>query len=450
MITRPKSSMPNRRFSNKLKQLSKNKTNATGNITFNQSPKISSGKYRSLISNKSYFSILDVNEKLTNNKGPTLPIQFKRLTSKEIKEFFKGDTTDTHKNGKKIKYTSMRNILLNRMNHPSTAKNKKNKINFEEQKETEKINFATDDKNYILNNKKDINKIEFNNNYITKLKKERNIIQRPQTCKATRRNINFNNFSSTNEERKDKEKIYIKRDIWKPLGYENYEEMVKNRNYFMKKMQENPFFNKLPQCSIKEIKQKVSNSDIFLVVKNVENNDLEKQMSSKKNDKNNIYFNSDIFNIKNDDANIKKISEKYLFKDTKNLKYTTSIESKSDWQNKLTKEAINNCSSKNYNILIPSRRNDFMTKDDIYKSLSEKNVFNNLLHKHNTVSKYIDSANNNSTNFGQEYLRYYKSNPNCFKRIFENCGNFGDLFMQYKNIVDQPFYKKKTIKYDNL
>ena len=122
MITRPKSSMPNRRFSNKLKQLSKNKTNATGNTTFNQSPKISSGKYRSLISNKSYFSILDVNEKLTNNKGPTLPIQFKRLISKEIKEFFKGDTTDTHKNGKKIKYTSMRNILLNRMNHPSTSK----------------------------------------------------------------------------------------------------------------------------------------------------------------------------------------------------------------------------------------------------------------------------------------------------------------------------------------
>ena len=59
------------------------------------------------------------------------------------------------------------------------------------------------------------------------------------------------------------------------------------------------------------------------------------------------------------------------------------------------------------------------------------------------VSKYIDSANNNSTNFGQEYLKYYKSNPNCFKRILEHCGTFGDLFMQYKNIVDRPFIKKK-------
>ena len=447
MITRPKSSMPNRRFSNKLKQLSKNKTNATGNITFNQSPKISSGKYRSLISNKSYFSILDVNEKLTNYKGPSIPIQFKRLTSKEIKELFKGDITDTHKNVKKIKYTSMRNILLNRMNYPGTTKNKKIKNNFEEQKQTEKINFETDIKTSILSEKKDrtldASKSGFNNNYITKLKKERNMIQRPQTCKATRKNISFNNLSSPIEERKDKEKIEIKRDMWKPLNYEYYEEMVKNRNYFMKKMQENPFFNKLPQCSIKEIKQKANNSDIFLVVKNVETNDLEKQMTSNKNEKNNIYFNSDIFNIKNDDTSIKKIGEKYLFNDPKNPKYTTSNESKSDWQNKLIKEALNNCSSKHYNILIPNRRNDFMTKDDIYKSLNEKNVFNNLLHKHNTVSKYIDSANNNSTNFGQEYLKYYKSNPNCFKRILEHCGTFGDLFMQYKNIVDRPFIKKK-------
>ena len=101
MITRPKSSMPNRRFSNKLKQLSNNKTKSTGNITFNQSPKISSGKYRSLSGNKSSFSLLDVNDKIINNKGPSLPIQFKRLTSKEKIKLFKEDATETNKNFKK-------------------------------------------------------------------------------------------------------------------------------------------------------------------------------------------------------------------------------------------------------------------------------------------------------------------------------------------------------------
>ena len=454
MITRPKSSMPNRRFSNKLKQLSNNKTKSTGNITFNQSPKISSGKYRSLSGNKSSFSLLDVNDKILNNKGPSLPIQFKRLTSKEKIKLFKEDATETNKNFKK-KNASMKNILFHRLNYSNTTKNKKVKNSIEEQKETEKINFETDYKTDILNVKKDKiifghNKYFLNNNYITKLKNERNTMQRPQTCRATRRNISFNKISFEMEERKDKEKTEIKRDMWKPLGYEIYEEMVKNRKLFMKKMQENPFFNKIPQFSLKEMKQKVNNSDIFLLVKNAENIDLEKKIISNKIKKSNIYFNSDIFNIKNDDINIKKIGEKYLFKDPKIPKYTSSNESKSDWQNKLTKEALNNCSSKNYNILTPNRKNNFMTKDDIYKTLSEKNVFHNLLHKHNTVSKYIDSANNNLSNSGNEYFKYFNLNPNCFKRFFENCGSFGELYLQYKNLVDEPFHKKNLYEQNNL
>ena len=64
MITRPKSSIPNMRLKNKLKLETNSKLNQKDNsITLDQSPKISSGKYRTLFEEKKFFSILDVNEK---------------------------------------------------------------------------------------------------------------------------------------------------------------------------------------------------------------------------------------------------------------------------------------------------------------------------------------------------------------------------------------------------
>ena len=55
------------------------------------------------------------------------------------------------------------------------------------------------------------------------------------------------------------------------------------------------------------------------------------------------------------------------------------------------------------------------------------------------------SANNNSSHFGQEYSKCYKSNPNCFKKVTEICANFGDLFLHYKNMCDKPFHKIKIL-----
>ncbi len=40
-------------------------------------------------------------------------------------------------------------------------------------------------------------------------------------------------------------------------------------------------------------------------------------------------------------------------------------------------------------------------------------------------------------------MNIYNANPNCFKKVAEFCGSYGDLFLEYKNLVDEPFYKKK-------
>ena len=97
MITRPKSSIPNGRNLSQLKLEKNKKINSNDDITLNQSPKISSGKFRSLLTNINNFSLLDINDKVTNSRGTSLPIQYKRLTSKEVKELFNIEKLENYK-----------------------------------------------------------------------------------------------------------------------------------------------------------------------------------------------------------------------------------------------------------------------------------------------------------------------------------------------------------------
>lgn len=446
MITRPKSSMPNRRISNKLKLDTNTKINSIDNISINQSPKISSGKFRTLLENKNSFSMLDINDRVIINKGPSLPIQYKRLSSKEIKDLLHINKLENYKKAKKLKISSMKNILLDRMTLLNMAKNQNDKKNNKKEKkfcdtENKKENCVKTERKLMPKNN------TFSGEEIKKLNKRGVFIQRPQTSKAVRSRLNFQKLGLKTEEIKENEKTYIKRDFWKPLNYETYEEMVKNKKIFITKMQANPFFKRLPQCSIREIKEKTRNSDIFFLKQKIpEKFEIERERRELRQELYNTYFDSDVFNLKNNEINIKKIGEKYLFNNPKNIKYTSTRESRSEWKNHITKDPLNNCSSKNYNILTPNRKNNNLTKDDIYKILNDKNVLRNPLHKQNGLSKYIDLANNTSCNSGQEYLKFYNSNPNCFKKVPEHCGTFGDLYLQYKNLCDEPFCKKNIIK----
>ena len=416
MITRPKSSIPNMRLKNKLKLETNSKLNKKDNsITLEQSPKIASGKYRTLFEEKKFFSILDVNEKLTNDKGPSLPVQFRRLSENEMQELFKLDIFEKKKKIEKQKYASMKNILFNKLKISNTTKHQKEKENKKEN-----------------DNKKE--------NEISNEKANK----RPKTCKANRNRMNFKKFVEKKEEGKTLERTYIKRDVWKPFNYEPYEEIVKNKKIFMRKLQENPFYNRLPQCSIKEIKEKVKNSDIFFLrQKNKEKTEIDKLRFELRQKKYNIYFDSDIFNLKNDEVSIKKIGEKFLFNNPNLIKYTSSMKSNSEWKTITNKLTINTCSSKKYNIITPNRKSNILTKDEIFKLKEDKNSAKNPLNKKQVISKYIDFAKNISSNVGQQYMNIYNANPNCFKKVAEFCGSYGDLFLEYKNLVDEPFYKKK-------
>ena len=453
MISRPKTSRPIKRSLSE----SRLEKNYSSNNILNHSPKISTGKFRFIMPEQKLFSVMDVNEKVTNSKGPSMPIQYKRFTSKEINQLFNKGKTERHNGMKKFQFNSMKNILLEKMK-PSCATPlfQKIKKNFKEKfaKKCHEIEKTQDDIKLKENNNNKKYKLKLKNkcytsieNDIKKIKKENTTQQRPQTCKSNRQKIKKTIYfgeeekkQTENEIEKDRVKTSIKRDMWKPINYEAYENMFKYR-----KMQQNPFFVKLPQCSFKEIKEKMSKSDVFFW-NNIEINDLEKIRKVNRTEKYNVYFESDIFNIKNDDISIKKIGEKYLFNDPKMIKYTSSRESESAWANSTSNKHSNNFSSKKYNILSPSRKNDSLTKDDIYKILNENGTVNSPLHRQKGLSKYLDLANNCTSNFGIEYSKIFKSNPNCFKKIPEYCSSFGDLYLQYKNLCDEPFYKEKKYK----
>ena len=116
MFSRPKTSRPIKRSLSE----SRLEKNYSSNNILNHSPKISTGKFRFIMPEQKLFSVMDVNEKVTNSKGPSMPIQYKRFASKEINQLFNKGKTERHNGMKKFQFNSMKNILLEKMK-PSCA-----------------------------------------------------------------------------------------------------------------------------------------------------------------------------------------------------------------------------------------------------------------------------------------------------------------------------------------
>ena len=83
MDYRPKST-----FELRYKKNKSNYYNFNAFKDINQSPKISSNKIRDLPEDIKQFSLLDINDKITNSKGTSLSKQYKRLTQDEINKQF--------------------------------------------------------------------------------------------------------------------------------------------------------------------------------------------------------------------------------------------------------------------------------------------------------------------------------------------------------------------------
>ena len=210
-----------------LKQsIKRRKINKSNSYVLNYNPK----KESFITNNPKLFSLIDINEKITNSKGTSLPNQYKRLTNEEINKKF----TVTYKIGWNYCKKLMNKIKEKELKYLKKDSNK------EEKKNNEEMIFNN---NRLFSEREKLNRPSLNinihnsNNQKAKYKKKkfpiRNLSERKlKVLKENKINSEFNNFNNPNlNEKKQKNyDIKIRTDFYLPKNYSNYELLVKNPN----------------------------------------------------------------------------------------------------------------------------------------------------------------------------------------------------------------------------
>lgn len=427
-------SVNNKNTKTNITELSNNNNNKYSNPyntsydkSLQQSPKISTGKYRPQSSRPRPFSLLDIDDRKSLSKAPSIPAQRKRISEEELAKLFNGKKPVAGSNDDK-KILIQNYLDKNDNNTKKTTNNKDNNKN-ENNKNKSNKNLTIETKNNVdLNNIPNIKEIKKNSDNLKKIKKE------IEENKNIKKNIN----------RPASAQLRQKKDRWLPTGYPYYEYCVKNQKHFQDNIKKNLFLNKEHVYNIKEIKQKSNESDIFFLGPQSEkeskllvigNNDKSKNYSVK--------LGSDIFNLKKDLTNLMKSSETYLFK---NNNYPISSESRSFWVPRANIPTFINHPSVEYNILNPKAKCNTKTKNQIYNECMQKkkdeckNCVNymNPIFRQKNISNF-DDITKGGMNRNFAYEKIYRDNPRSFYRKNNICTLQYDLHKEYRDISERPF-----------
>ena len=389
-----------------------------------QSPKITPNKLRNSLQEPKLYSLLDINDKITNSKGPKLSKQYKRLTDKELNKYYGNDKLIGWNYDKLFI-----NKFLKSAKTPKTAVNSKNIIKL-----------STKETNNNKNNNTQLFQLDDNKitpNTISNNSKK-NYLKRPNTgnqktigkiIPSTKRN-----------------------DIWMPKNFKDYDLLVKNPKMMDKNSSQEELFKRVQSFSYNEIKKKMNDTDIFFTKNGNKTRSVNRRIKSSY-----IFSESDIFCRKNDRVNLSKSGETYLFKTYYGKKYTSSNESNSRWQPGVNYPNFMNYPSTNFNILSPNAKNSQYNKtkqiileecknynkDKKDDGFQKKLSFFNPTHKQKGVGEFIDITKNGSGNPSRDFVNKYKENPLCFQRYSEVCATFGDVYYNYKNVSTRPFMKER-------
>ena len=412
--------------------------------------------------NKKLFSLLDINDKITNSRGTCLPIQYKRLTDEEIKKKFEVTYTQGWNYDKNIIQKAKENTkklkedyIKCKMNKFLNNTNEDNKINIITPKNnTIRSNSETNIKN-INNNRQPeiikIKKLDVNNlknsipNYLN------NNIEKSNYHNDNKRKNLVINTEYKYENKKPKKsqstiEIRIKKDSYLPKGYPEYEVLVKNPKLLKRQVStNNPY--KLPFLNLKEIKEKSYASDIFFRKPSNEEEKFTRKVLTYDD-----HQNSDIFLQKNDIKSIYKNGECYLFKPKKQVVFNSSRESNSQWMPKPNVPTLLNHVSTEYNILNPSAKAFSNTKNKIMIDCYNKRNPNieavnnfNPIYRQKVFCEFDDLTRNGAPNFSKEYLTSYNSSQNCFNKRSDVCTNYYDIYNSYRDICTKPFVRDKFV-----
>ena len=391
MESRPKSTLEIRR-----NNINDDYLNIYNDKGINQSPKIYSNKIREFREEKKLFSLIDINHKITNGKGTSLPIQYKRLTPEEINKYFHND---------KLVGWSYDKPLINkykkRMKETITSLNSKKIFN---KKDLPNIGYKVDNNSNIKNVPNEQSKKRENISKSEIIENKNNLSQNNINSKRTlnssysnvdgntyvkKREINHNISSAIqirnrNQSQDNKNQIFFsptkRNDSWMPKNYKNYELLVKNPNLLFLKLKDDSLKRKIPFDTSKEISKKMYDSDVFFVKdKKISNEDYPKKNNST------IYTNSDIFCIKKDTVNLSKCGETYLFKSFSKNKYTPTNESNSKWEPSSNLPNLMNYTSKEFNIISPDKKTNSKTRPKIIEESKIRFRNKNIVDENNKL-----------------------------------------------------------------
>ena len=400
------------------------------------------------------FSLLDINDKITNSRGTSLPIQFKRLSEEETKRQF----GFSYREDQNTKLALIKDFLNNM--HPSKYKcNKTNQTKTSEEnckKSTKNINEGNN------NNKKLEIKIDNNNkdSNINENKNKEKIVNKKENNNDNIKNNNKKRIVSKAKTQPNEEtlKIRNRNDCWLPEGYSKYELLVNNPKLLLKQIKSDPFAGNLPEFKLKNIKKRSYDSDIFF-----SKPATKKECSYNKIIKQHNHQISDIFNVDYKVENLMKTSEKFLFKrKTKDFYYLTR-ESNSKWEPKVSIPTFLNSPSVDYNILSPGKKNFGLTKEKIIteieknkkknaeekkldKKISESVNYMNPIYRQKGLSEFIDITRNGGNNPGKDFINCYTNNPRCFFKNDDTCSTFYNSYVFYKDLCNKPFILDPSLK----
>ena len=436
---------------------------STGFFKINNSSNNNISKNFRLLSGNSYatkfrpklFSLLDINDKITNSRGTSVPMQFKRLNEEEMQRQF----GFSYREEQNYKLALIKNFLNNM--HPSKYKDKKNNKIKEENKKAENVSEDKNNKNIgkitknleikIDNNNKDNNlpdaKNKTYNNNVSESKDNNNIDKKKKIISSKKMENNQNKFIIKN-----------RNDYWLPKGYPKYELLVNNPKLLMKQIKSDPFAGNFPDYSLKVIKGKSYDSDIFFCKPATT-----KESSYNKKIKQHNHQTSDIFNLNYEPDNLLKSSETYLFKTRPKDYYYLTRESNSKWMPKSSIHTLVNCPSIEYNILSPGKKNIALTKEKVLtevenkkmkiieekkmnKKLSESVNYMNPIYRQKGLGEFIDITRNGGNNSGKDFINCFNKNPRCFCKNNETCSTFYNSYVFYKDICNKPFILDPSLK----
>ena len=459
-ISRPKSYT---RYSNSNFKTDFSKTSSGFyKLNNNKNTRLFSSNYYGIKFRPKLFSLLDINDKITNCRGTSLPIQFKRLSEEETKRQF-GFSYREDQNTK----LALIKDFLNSM-HPSKYQCKPTKSNEDNCKtNTKNINEGNNNNTNNNNNNKKLeinidnnnkdNILDEKNEKNEKTEKKENIEKKPENINKKNNKKRIVPKSKTQSE-EDKIKIRNRNDCWLPEGYSKYELLVNNPKLLLKQIKSDPFAGNLPDFKLKNIKKKSYDSDIFF-----SKPATKKECSYNKIIKQHNHQISDIFNVDYKIENLMKTSEKFLFKRKAKDYYYLTRESNSKWEPKISIPTFLNSPSMEYNILSPGKKNIGSTKEKIIteieknkkkfieekkldKKISESVNYMNPLYRQKGLSEFIDITRNGGNNPGKDFIKCYNSNPRCFFKNDETCSTFYNSYVFYKDLCNKPFILDPSLK----